>query len=211
MKLYDMKMAPNPRRVRIFLAEKGLHDVLKVEINLIEGENLGADFLRINPRGTLPTLELDDGTCLDESVAICRYLEELYPEPRLLGSDALGRARIESCQRHVEFDGFQPLLDAFRNSFPAFAERGVPGLPAGFKAIPELAERGRRRYDLFMKNLDQLLSGQRYIAGEHYSIADITALCAVDFAKMMEIELPPDYRHARRWYTEVASRPSAAA
>ena len=210
MKLYDMNMAPNPRRVRIFLAEKGLHDVEMIEINLMEGENLDKDYLKINPRGTIPVLELDDGTCIDETVAICRYLEGVYPHPNLLGSDALSMAHIEACQRHVEFDGFQPLLDAFRNTFPAFSERGVPGLPADYKAIPELAERGERRYHLFMKNLNSLLENQPYIAGDNFSIADITALCAVDFAKAIKIRLPEEYTHALRWYADVSSRPSAA-
>lgn len=209
MKLYDMNMAPNPRRVRIFLAEKSI-DVELVEINLMTGENLTEEFLKINPRGTIPTLELDDGTHLDESVAICRYLEELHPEPNLLGTDALSKATIEACQRHMEFDGFQPLLDAFRNSFPAFSERGVPGLPAEYKAIPELAERGQRRYQLFMRRLNDRLADQKYVAGETFSIADITAFCAIDFAKLMEIELAEEYTHARRWYDEVASRPSSS-
>jgi glutathione S-transferase len=205
-----MQMAPNPRRVRIFLAEKGI-DVEHIDINLMEGENLGEDFLKINPRGVIPTLELDDGNYLDETVAICRYLEELQPEPNLLGSGALGIATVEACQRHVEFDGFIPLLESFRNTFPAFSERGVPGLPAEYKAIPELAERGQRRYTLFMKNLNARLANQKYIAGDNYSIADITALCAIDFAKLLEIELPEDYEHARRWYADVSSRPSAEA
>ena len=205
-----MQMAPNPRRVRIFLAEKGITDVSMVEINLMEGENLTEDFLKINPRGTVPTLELDDGTYLDESVAICRYLEELHPEPNLLGKDALSKAKIEACQRYVEFDGFLPLLDAFRNTFPAFAERAVPGLPAEYKAIPDLAERGQRRYQLFMKNLNDRLANQKYIASDTFSIADITALCAIDFAKMIEMEIPEDYEHARRWYADVTSRPSAS-
>jgi glutathione S-transferase len=209
LKLYDMQMAPNPRRVRIFLAEKGI-DVEHIDIDLMEGENLNEDFLKINPRGVIPTLLLDDGNCLDETVAICRYLEETHPEPNLLGTDALSKAQIEACQRHVEFDGFQPLLDAFRNTFPAFSERGVPGLPAEYNAIPELAERGQRRYTLFMMNLNTRLANQKYIAGDNYSIADITALCAIDFAKLLEIELPEDYEHARRWYADVSSRPSAA-
>jgi len=209
MKLYDMNMAPNPRRVRIFMAEKGL-DVPMVEINLIEGENLHEDFLKINPRGTLPTLELDDGSYLDESVAICRYLEELHPEPPLMGTDAISKGRIEACQRHMEFDGLLPLLESFRNSFPAFAERGVPGLPAEYKAIEELAERGQRRYQLFMKTLNDRLANQDYIAGNAFSIADITAFCAIDFAKMMEISLPEEYTYARRWFEQVSSRPSAS-
>ena len=211
MKLYDMQMAPNPRRVRIFLAEKGLSDVEMIPIDLMAGDNLKEDFLKINPRGTLPTMELDDGSHLDETVAICRYLEETYPQPNLMGNDALSKAKIEACQRHVEFDGFQPLLDAFRNTFPDFSERGVPGLPAEYKAIPELAERGQRRYMLFMQNLNELLANQKYIAGEAFSIADITALCGIDFAKLMKIELPEEYTHARRWYDDVSNRPSASA
>jgi glutathione S-transferase len=209
MKLYDMKTAPNPRRVRIFLAEKGI-DIEHIEINLVKGENLGEDFLKINPRGVIPTLVLDDGKCLDETVAICRYLEEIYPEPKLLGTDAFSRAQIEASQRHVELDGFQPLLDAFRNTVPAFVKRGVPGLPAEYDAIPELAERGQRRYTLFIRNLNSLLAKQKYIAGDNFSIADITALCAIDFAKILKIELPGDYEHALRWYADVSSRPSAA-
>lgn len=204
-----MQMAPNPRRVRIFLAEKGI-DVEHINIDLREGENLGEDFLKINPRGVIPTLVLDDGNCLDETVAICRYLEETHPEPNLLGTDALSKARIEACQRHVEFDGFQPLLDAFRNTVPAFARRAVPGLPAEYDAIPALAERGQRRYTLFMQNLNSRLANQKYIAGDNFSIADITTLCAIDFAKLLEIELPDDYEHALRWYADVSSRPSAA-
>ncbi len=206
MKLYDMNMAPNPRRVRIFLAEKNI-DIPMMEIDLIEGENLNEDFLKINPRGTLPTLELDDGSCLDESVAICRYFEELHPEPCLMGADALSKARIEACQRHMEFDGLIPLLESFRNSFPAFSERAVPGLPAEYKAIAELAERGQRRYRLFMKTFNDRLASRDYVAGKDFSIADITAFCAIDFAKMMKIELPEEYTHARRWFEQVSARP----
>ena len=202
-----MQMAPNPRRVKIFLAEKGL-DVELIEIDLMGGENLNEEFLKINPRGVIPTLELDDGSYLDETVAICRYLEETHPEPNLLGTDAFSKAKIEACQRHVEFDGFIPLLDAFRNTFPGFAERGVAGLPAEYKAIPELAERGQKRYHLFVKNLNERLANQKYIVDDTFSIADITAICAIDFAKVLKIRLPEDYTHAWRWYNDVSSRPS---
>lgn len=209
MKLYDMQMAPNPRRVRIFLAEKNL-DVEKIEINLIEAENLNEDFLRLSPRGLLPTMEFDDGTVLDESVAICRYIEELHPEPNLLGSDGKSRAVIECWQRRMEFDGLQPLLENFRNSFPGFAERGVAGLPPGYKAIPELAERGQRRYQLFQQTLNDLLEDNEYISGDQFSIADITALCTIDFAKAMKIEIPENNTHSKRWYKQVSSRPSSS-
>lgn len=210
MKLYDMKMAPNPRRVRIFMAEKGINDVEKIEINIAEGENLAPDYLKINPRGVLPTLVLDDGTCLDESVAICRYLEELYPEPNLLGRDALEKAQIESAQRHIEFDGLMPLADLFRNTVPFFAERAIPGQPAEYSAIPELAGRGEKRFKVFLDNFNQHLAGQQFIAGDTFSIADITALCTIDFARAVKIRLDEEHEHALRWYNDVSTRPSAA-
>ncbi len=210
MKLYDMQSAPNPRRVRIFLAEKELQ-VEKVEINLVEGENLSEDFLNISPRGLLPTMEFDDGTILDESVAICRYIEALYPQPNLLGTDGKSRALIERWQRHMEFDGLIPLAEYFRNSFPAFAERAIPGLPAGYKAIPALAERGRQRYQLFLEGLNERLANSEYIAGEQFSIADITVLCTVDFARVVKVRIPQEHQHSQRWYQQVSARPSAKA
>lgn len=211
MKLYDMKMAPNPRRVRIFLAEKGISDFDRVEIDISEGENLREEFLKINPRGQIPTLVLDDGTCLDESVAICRYLEETCPEPNLMGVDPLQKAKIEAAQRHMEFDGMLALVEAFRNSAPFFAERAYPGLPAGYPAIPELAERGKKRFLVFLDALETRLSGQAYVAGDIFSIADITALCTIDFARVVKIRPTQAHVNVRRWHEAVSSRPSAAA
>ena len=123
MKLYDSKGAPNPRRVRMFMAEKGL-DYEKEEINIVKGENLTDEFLAVNPRGMLPTLVLDDGTALDETVAICRYIEEQHPEPPLMGTDAVSKAQVEARQRHMEWDGLLPAMEAFRNAFPGFAKKG---------------------------------------------------------------------------------------
>ena len=205
-----MQRAPNPRRVRIFIAEKGI-DIPKVEVDIPQEENLKEDFQKKNYRGLVPVLELDDGTCIDESVAICRYLEELHPEPNLLGTDALSRALIESWQRHMEFDGFLAVANVFRNTFPLFAERGVPGRPAGFKAIPELADRGRGQYKFFLEDLNKRLSDNEFIAGDKFSIADITALVTLDFGKVAELEVPEDYKNIHRWYTQVSSRPSASA
>ena len=210
MKLYDMKRAPNPRRVRIFMAEKGI-DIPTIEVDIPGEENLKEEFQKKNYRGLVPVLELDDGTCIDESVAICRYLEELYPEPNLLGRDALSRAQIESWQRHMEFDGFLSAASVFRNTFPLFSERGVPGRPAGFKAIPDLAQRGRGQYRLFLEDLDKRLADNEFIAGDEFSIADITALVTLDFGKVTDLEIPADHRNIHRWYTQVSSRPSAAA
>ena len=211
MKLYDSKMAPNPRRVRIFLAEKGL-EADNQQIDIIKGENLTPEFLAINPRGMLPTLVLDDGTVIDETVAICRYLEETHPEPPLMGTDPVSRAHIEARQRHMEFDGLLAAADAFRNSFPGFAERGLAGSAGRTAAIPALAERGKAQMARFYANLDASLGNTRYVAGDTFSIADITALCTIDFAAAAaRLPVPDECGNIKRWYAEVSSRPSAGA
>lgn len=210
MKLYDCKMAPNPRRVRIFLAEKGV-EIPKVEVNILEGENLKPEYLKVNPRGLLPVLELDNGTRIDETVAICRYIEETHPEPRLMGVDPLDKAIVESWQRHMEFDGLLAVGEAFRNSSPAFSTRGLPGVTETVKAIPELAERGKASVRRFYDRLEQRLGEFEFIAGERFSIADITALCVVDFAGWIKIPIPKEHKNSQRWHAAVSSRPSAAA
>lgn len=209
MKFYDCTMAPSPRRVRIFLAEKGVK-LDTVQVDLMKGENLGAEFLKINPRGTVPVLQLDDGTCLDETVPICRYIEELHPNPPLMGTDAKSRAVIAMRVRHIEWDGFLAGAEAFRNASPAFADRGIPGVN-GVPAIPALAERGRQGLHRFMDRLEAILSTSEYIAGNRYTIADITGLCVVDFAAWVKIKPSDSHPHIRRWYGSVSSRPSAAA
>ena len=180
MKLYDCQVAPNPRRVRVFLAEKGL-DIPKTEVSIIDGDNLKPEYLKVNPRGLLPVLELDDGNRIDETIAICRYIEETHPEPNLMGRDALEKAQIESWQRRMEFDGLNPTGEMFRNSFEAFKNRGPPGLQ-NVKAIPELASRGRAGVNRFYERLETRLADSAYVAGDRFSIADITGLCVVDFA-----------------------------
>ena len=209
MKLYDCQMAPNPRRVRVFLAEKGV-DIPKTEVGIIEGENLKPEYLAVNPRGLLPTLELDDGNRIDETIAICRYIEETQPEPNLMGRDALEKAQIESWQRHMEFDGLNPTGEMFRNSFDPFKNRGLPGLE-NVQAIPELAARGKAGVERFYERLEQRLSQSTYIAGERYTIADITALCVVDFASFAKMGIPEANTNTKRWHTDVSSRPSAKA
>jgi len=209
MKLYDCQMAPNPRRVRVFLAEKGV-DIPKTEVSIIEGENLKPEYLAVNPRGLLPTLELDDGNRIDETVAICRYIEETQPEPNLMGRDALEKAQIESWQRHMEFDGLNPTGEMFRNSFDPFKTRGLPGLE-NVQAIPELAARGKAGVERFYERLEQRLSQSPYIAGERYTIADITALCVVDFASFAKMGVPEANTNTKRWHADVSSRPSAKA
>ena len=209
MKLYDCQMAPNPRRVRVFLAEKGV-DIPKTEVSIIEGENLKPEYLAVNPRGLLPTLELDDGNRIDETIAICRYIEETQPEPNLMGRDALEKAQIESWQRHMEFDGLNPTGEMFRNSFDPFKNRGLPGLE-NVQAIPELAARGKAGVERFYERLEQRLSQSAYVAGERYTIADITALCVVDFASFAKMGIPEANTNTERWHADVSSRPSAQA
>ena len=211
MLLYDQQNAPNPRRVRIFLAEKGLTYARK-QLNIVQGENLSPEFLSINPRGRLPTLVLDDGTVLDESVAICRYVEELYPNPPLMGTDAISKARIEARQRHIEFDGLVPASEVFRNAYPRFQTRGVGGNVGIVSAIPELVARGKTLMSIFFDRLEEELNQSQYIAGGEFSIADITALCTLDFATTSaRIPFPDECPALQRWYQTVCARPSAKA
>lgn len=209
MKLYDMRVAPNPRRVRIFLAEKGI-EIPTVEVNIRAGENLAPAFLAVNPRGVLPTLQLEDGTVIDESTAICRYFEELHPDPPLLGRGALDKAMVECWTRRVEADAGQPVVDAFRNSYPPYADRAVPGRK-GIQAIPELVERGRQRLADFYPLMDQRLGATEFVAGAGFSFADVTLLCIVDFARAIKLPAPDGLAHFERWHAQVSARPSAAA
>ena len=209
MKLYDYTMAPNPRRVRIFLAEKGI-EIEKVQVDIPAGENLAPEFRAINPRGLLPTLVLDDGTVIDESVAICLYFESLHPDPPLIGTDAKTRAVVASAQRHMEFDGLQSVADAFRNANPAFANRSISG-SEGVPAVPGLVERGQAAAARFYTSLNDTLGESEFVAGDVYSIADITALCVVDFAKWIQLRVGDEHPHIQRWYGAVSSRPSASA
>ena len=211
MKLYDSKLAPNPRRVRMFMAEKGI-ECETAQVDIIQGENLSDDFLAINPRGVLPTLVLDDGTVLDESVAICRYLEEIQPQPPLMGTDPVSKAHVEARQRHMEFDGLMGAAEAFRNSFPGFANRGLPGNAGAVDAVPELVERGKNTVQRFYERLDQALAQSEFVAGDAFTIADITALCTVDFAAgAARVPIPDDCENLKRWHAAVSARTSAAA
>lgn len=210
MKLYDCHVAPSPRRVRIFLAEKGVKMEM-VEVDLMHAANLKEPFLSINPRGLVPTLELDDGTRIDEAVAICRYIEAIYPDPPLMGTDPKSIAIIESRSRHMEQEGFQSVADAFRNTTPGFAKRGLQGVTEEVPAIPALAERGLGGLRRFYASLEKWLSENEYVAGSTYSIADISAMVAIDFAGWIKKGIPEENVHTKRWYEAVSSRPSAKA
>ncbi len=209
MKLYDSAAAPNPRRVRIYLAEKGI-DVPKVQVNLREQEQLKPEFLAINPFATVPVLELDDGRHVAETIAICRYFEVVQPEPPLFGRDAYEKAAVEEWQRHCEIDGMLAIMEAFRNAVAGLKERALTG-PFGYAQIPELAARGKARTARFFALLDQRLASQEFVGGSHYSVADITALVAHDFGVRTKVLATDDTPNVRRWHAVVSARPSAAA
>jgi glutathione S-transferase len=209
MKLYDYKMAPNARRVRVFLAEKGLR-VETVAVDLAAREQMDDAYRVVNPQLVVPALELDDGTLLTESVAICRYFELLHPEPVLFGKGPKGQALVEMWHRRVELEGLQAASEAVRNAVAFFAGRALPG-PAAHAQIPQLAERGRQRIDGFYAMLDAHLAGSEFIAGDDYSVADIAALVTCDFAKVAKKRVGGDTPSLKRWYEAVSARPSAAA
>ncbi len=209
MKFYDCKTAPSPRRVRIFFAEKGL-DIETVQVDLGKGEQFGEDFRKVNPECVVPALELDDGTCISEVIAICQYLEDLNPEPALLGSSPKERALVSMWNGKVEQLGLLAMMDAFRNTAKGMADRALPG-PEAYAQIPELAERGRKRLLHFLGRLDDQLADNTYVAGDRYSIADISAMVLIDFAGWLKIAIPDDAKNLARWYADVSQRPSATA
>lgn len=209
MRLYDCSTAPSPRRVRIFAAEKGL-DLELVPVDLAGGEQFGAPFRAINPDCTVPVLELDDGSHLSEAMAICDYLEALQPEPVLFGASAEERARTLMWNARVEQQGLLATMDAFRNFSRGLKGRALTG-PDSYEQIPELAERGRRRVVAFFGRLNGRLAEAEYVAGNRYTIADISALVLIDFAARVKIAVADDAVHLQRWYRQVAARPSAAA
>lgn len=209
MKLYDCKTAPSPRRVRIFLAEKGV-ELDTVQVDLASGEQLGDAFRAINPDCVVPALQLDDGRCIDEVVAICSYIESVHPAPPLLGQTPADRAAVWMWNAKVEQQGLFAMADAFRNSAPGLKDRALPG-PDAYAQIPELVERGRQRVERFMRRLDERLAESTFVAGDFFSMADITALVFLDFAAWLKISLPPDAANLTRWYGAVSKRPSASA
>ena len=209
MKFYDCATAPSPRRVRIFLAEKGI-SVPTVQVDLRNGEQFGAEFRAINPDGTVPVLVLDNGRHIADIVGICRYFEETHPAPPLMGSDAEDKAVVETWQRWCERDGFYAAMEAFRNATPGLKDRALPG-PDDYEQIPALAERGRARVGHFYERLDQRLGTSEFVAGPRYTIADITALASIDLAARAKLKPPAELVHLKRWHDTVTARPSAKA
>ena len=202
MKIYEMKRAPNPRRVRMFMAEKGILDKAEfVELDLSQGENLTAEFAAKNPMKKVPVLELDDGTCISETMAICRYFEEVHPEHPLLGRDALEKAKVEQWLRWLEFFFFMPTGMCFQHTSGVFKDRMNP--------IPEWGEECRKGVEKFFDFLDQHLEGREYIVNDTFTAADINALCTIDFNKVNKIGIQPNQGNLQAWYDRVASRESA--
>ena len=210
MKLYDFTLAPNPRRVRMFLAEKGI-DVPMAQVNTREMEQFADWYQKIVPQGIVPALELDDGTIITESVAICRYFEEVQPDPPLMGTDAADKAVVEMWNRRAELQGIGAVGDALRNGLPMFEDRAIAGIASGIPQIPELAARGRAAFLRFLDTMDQRLADSPFIAGERFTIADITVFIGIDTAKRVEMEVPAHCTNVKRWYAEIAARPSATA
>ncbi|HEU4968893.1 MAG TPA: glutathione S-transferase N-terminal domain-containing protein [Sphingomonas sp.] len=210
MILYDAVWAPNPRRVRMYLAEKGISIERRI-VDLAGGENLREPFLSVNPRGTVPVLELDNGERIADSVAICRYLEALHPDPPLFGRDALEVGRIEAWTRKIEAEGYAGVVYAFRNRHKNMVDRALSGHWPAVPQLPELVMRGQNMWGWFVETLDEHLEGREWIATDSYSFADLTALMTVDFAKATRLSdgnLPPALA---AWHARASARPSALA
>jgi len=210
MKLYHSASSPNSRRVRIFLAEKGL-SISLVTVDLGKGEQHSDAYRAINPRRVVPTLVLEDGTAIGEVPAICRYIEETHPTPSLLGETAKEKAQVSTWERRAELEGFAAVMEAIRNSAPGLRSRAIAG-PHDYGQIPELAECSKLRVKNFFADFDARLGEASFMAGQRFSVADITALVTVDFAaKAINCAVPDQHRSLKRWYEAVSSRPSMAA
>jgi glutathione S-transferase len=204
--LYDCATAPSPRRARILLAEKGVvHETIQVDLR--NGEHLGDAYRKVNPQCTVPALRTDEGLLLTDNAAITAWLEARFPEPPLLGSTPAEKAEIASWNWRVEFEGLLAIAEALRNSAPAMAHRALPG-PVDYAQIPELAERGLARARQFFVMLNDRLAGREYVAADRFSIADITAVVAVDFARVVKVKPGEQHPHLQRWRAAMAQRPS---
>lgn len=209
MRFYDCKTAPSPRRVRIFLAEKDL-ELDTIQVDLASGEQFSEAFRKINPDCVVPVLQLDDGRCISEVLAICSYLEAMHPVPSLLGDTPEEKAFVQMWNAKVEQQGLWAMAEAFRNSAKGLVGKALPG-PDAYPQVPELAVRGRQRVDRFMSVMDARLADTDYLAGEAFSLADISALVFIDFAAWMKIPLPSGANNLGRWFDDVSKRPSATA
>jgi glutathione S-transferase len=204
--LYDCSTAPSPRRARLLLAEKGVPHAT-VNIDLRAGEQLGEAFRAINPQCTVPVLQLEDGQVLTDNAAIAAYVEARFPEPALLGHTPLEKAEIASWNWRIEFEGLLAIAEAMRNSSPAMKQRALPG-PVDYPQIPELAERGLARLKHFFAVLDTRLARREFIATDRFSIADLTAVVTVDFARVLRVKPGDEHPNLQRWRSAMALRPA---
>ena len=202
MKIYETKTAPNPRRVRMFLAEKGI-DVDYVQVDIQKGENLSPQMRAKNPLGKIPILELDDGTCIAETDAICTYFEAIQPEPPLMGTTPIEKATISLWQRQVEFAFMMQVGMCFQHTTGYFKDRMTP--------VPEFGKEAGINAAKYLNILERRLGEKEFIAGNTFSIADITALCAMDFARVVKIRMTDEHVNLARWYEAVSNRASAKA
>ena len=204
--LYDCATAPSPRRARILLAEKGIaHET--VQVDLVRGEQLGDAYRAINPQCTVPALRTEEDGLLTDNAAIAAWLEARYPEPPLLGRTPAEKAEVASWNWRVEFEGLLPIAEALRNSSPAMADRALPG-PMNYAQIPELAQRGLARVQHFFQTLNDRLAGREFIATDRFSLADITAVVAVDFARIVRVKPGEQHPELVRWRAAMGERPS---
>jgi glutathione S-transferase len=210
MKLYQANSSPNSRRVRIYLAEKGISMPI-VPVDLAAKEQFSSAYAEINPRRVVPTLVLDDGTAIGEVPAILRYLEEIHPAPALLGSNAKTKALVTMWERRVEQEGFASAMEAVRNAVPGLKGRAIAG-PHDYEQIPALVERSKARVEDFYADFNARLAEVPFIAGDEFSVADITAIVSVDFAtKAAGLPMPEQHVALKRWYDSVSVRPSTGA
>lgn len=200
MKIYETRNAPNPRRVRIFLAEKAIDNIEYVQLDIQKGENLSKEFRTKNPLAGVPLLELDDGSCLSETVAICRYFEVLGSVSPLMGASALEQATIEMWNRRIEFSFFLPVAMAFRHTSGYFSDRE--------EVHKDWGESNRAIAEKQFEFLNKHLADNEFIAGQEYSIADITTVCAVDFAKVIGLKVTDALPNLQRWHQSMQARPS---
>ena len=199
MKIYDTKTAPTPRRVRIFLAEKGI-DVEYVQVDLSKAENLSPQMRAKNPIAKVPILELDDGTCISESDAICTYFEALQPDPCLMGHSPLEKATIAMWQRQIEFCLFMQVGMCFQHTTAYFKDR--------MKSVPEYGVEAGKNASKYLRVLEKQLAQHEYMAGNKFSIADITAICAIDFARVVDIRISDEQIHLQAWVEKMRDRAS---
>jgi glutathione S-transferase len=206
--LFDCATAPSPRRARILLAEKGIaHETVAVDLRA--GEQFGAAFRAINPQCTVPALRTEEGEVLTDNAAIAAYVEARYPEPPLLGRTPLEKAQVASWNWRAEFEGLLAIAEALRNGSPAMANRALPG-PNDYAQIPELAQRGLARVQNFFVMLDAHLAASEFVAGDAFSIADITAVVVVDFARVVKVKPSEQHPNLQRWRAAMAQRPAMA-